>query len=58
MPVSASREPPILIRNGYVVPGAHRPHLDRTDILVEGNRIAAVGPDLASRERSPGAIRG
>jgi hypothetical protein len=49
MSVAASREP-ILIRNAYVVPGAHRPHLDRADVLVEGNGIAAIGPDLASQE--------
>jgi dihydroorotase-like cyclic amidohydrolase len=50
MSVAASREPaPILIRNAYVVPGAHRPHLDRADILVEGNGIAAIGPDRTTR---------
>jgi 5-methylthioadenosine/S-adenosylhomocysteine deaminase len=51
---------PILIRHGYVVPGAHRPHLDDADILVEGGRIAALGHDLASQEavarRNPRAI--
>src|SRR5258708_13251920 len=36
----------ILIRNGYVIPGAHRAHLDRADIFIEQDRIAAVGPDL------------
>ena len=41
---------PLLIRNGYVVPGAHRTHLDRADILVDGSRIAAIGPGLASDE--------
>jgi 5-methylthioadenosine/S-adenosylhomocysteine deaminase len=41
---------PILIRNGYVVPGANRPHLDRADILIEGSRIAALGSDLLRQE--------
>src|SRR5271156_6828892 len=41
---------PILICNGYLGPGAHPPHLDRADILIEGNRIAAIGQDLASLE--------
>ncbi len=36
----------ILIRNGYVIPGAHRAHLDRADIFIDQDRIAAVGPDL------------
>ena len=50
MPDSPGAERPILIRNGYVVPGAHRPHLDRADILVEANRIGAIGGDLLSQE--------
>jgi 5-methylthioadenosine/S-adenosylhomocysteine deaminase len=41
---------PILIRHGYVVPQAHRANLDDADILVEGDRIAAIGHDLASQE--------
>jgi len=41
---------PLLVRNGYVVPGAHRSHLDRADILIDGSRIAAIGPDLVSDE--------
>ncbi len=47
----------ILIRNGYVVPGAHQSHLDRADILIEGNRIAAIGTDLRPYDpsRAPSA---
>jgi 5-methylthioadenosine/S-adenosylhomocysteine deaminase len=41
---------PILIRNGYIIPGANRPHLDRTDIFIDGGRIAAIGPALAQSE--------
>ncbi|SDB36570.1 amidohydrolase [Bauldia litoralis] len=37
---------PILIKDAYLVPGAGRPHLPRADILVEGDRIAAIGRDL------------
>ena len=62
MPSASSGDTaPILIRNGYVVPGADRPHLDRADILVEGNQIAAFGSDLLSQEavahRRPRVIR-
>jgi len=50
MPIAAETDRrPILIRNGYVVPGAHRPHLERADILIEGNAIAALGCDLLSQ---------
>jgi 5-methylthioadenosine/S-adenosylhomocysteine deaminase len=38
---------PVLIRNGYVVPGANRAHLDGADIFVDDGRIAAIGPGLA-----------
>jgi len=45
-PADAARRPTILIRSGYVIPGAHRTHLDRADIFIDQDRIAAVGPDL------------
>ena len=45
-PADAPGRPTILIRNGYVIPGAHRAHLDRADIFIDRDRIAAVGPDL------------
>jgi 5-methylthioadenosine/S-adenosylhomocysteine deaminase len=41
---------PILIRNGYVVPGANRPHLDGADVFIDDGRIAAIGPGLAQAE--------
>ncbi len=41
---------PVLIRNGYVVPGANRPHLDGADIFIDDGRIAVVGPGLAQSE--------
>jgi 5-methylthioadenosine/S-adenosylhomocysteine deaminase len=51
MPIAAETDRrPILIRNGYVVPGAHRPHLERADILIDGNEIAALGCDLLSQQ--------
>ncbi len=38
---------PLLIRNGLVVTGAAGSrHYDKSDILVEGERIAAIGPGL------------
>ena len=36
----------LLLRNAYVVPGAGMQHLERADILIDGDRIAAMGPDL------------
>ncbi len=45
-----SAHPPILIRNGYVIPRAHHAHLERADILIEGDRIAAIGSDLLSQQ--------
>jgi 5-methylthioadenosine/S-adenosylhomocysteine deaminase len=45
-PADAPGRPTILIRNGYVIPGAHRAHLDRADIFIDRDRVAAVGPDL------------
>jgi 5-methylthioadenosine/S-adenosylhomocysteine deaminase len=51
MPVpSGGERRPILIRGGYVVPGANRPHLDGADILIDDGRIAAIGPGLAQSE--------
>ncbi len=47
---SHSKTRPLLVCNGYVVPGAHRAHLDCADILIDGSRIAAIGPDLGSDE--------
>jgi 5-methylthioadenosine/S-adenosylhomocysteine deaminase len=41
---------PVLIRNGYVVPGANRPHLDGADIFIDDGRIAAIGAGLAQSE--------
>jgi 5-methylthioadenosine/S-adenosylhomocysteine deaminase len=41
-----SPSPCILIRDAYVIPGAQRPHLDRTDIFIDQSRISAVGHDL------------
>lgn len=41
---------PILIKDAYVVPGAGRDPLARADILIEGDRIAAIGPDLTATE--------
>src|ERR1700730_13191573 len=49
MPPAATRTP-LLIRNGYVIPGAHRAHLDRADIFIDGNRIAAIGSDLLGQQ--------
>jgi 5-methylthioadenosine/S-adenosylhomocysteine deaminase len=46
---AAARRSTILIRNAYVVPGAHRAHLDRADIFIDRDRIAAVGPDLVKQ---------
>ena len=45
-PADAASRSTILIRNGYIIPGAHRAHLDRGDIFIDQDRIAAVGPDL------------
>ena len=36
----------ILIKNAYLVPAAKRDHATRTDILVDGDRIAEIGSDL------------
>lgn len=36
----------ILIQNGYLIPGARDEHLPCADILVEDERIAAIGVDL------------
>jgi cytosine/adenosine deaminase-related metal-dependent hydrolase len=36
----------ILIKGGHVVPGDGAPELPRSDVLVDGGVIAAVGPDL------------
>jgi 5-methylthioadenosine/S-adenosylhomocysteine deaminase len=41
---------PVLIRNGYVVPAANRPHLDGADIFIDDGRIAAIGAGLAQSE--------
>jgi 5-methylthioadenosine/S-adenosylhomocysteine deaminase len=48
-PADGPRRPTILIRNGYVIPGAHRAHLDRADIFIDRDRIAAIGPDLLTQ---------
>ena len=50
MPANTATRPSILIRNGYVIPGAHRPHLDRADIFIDGDRVAAIGPDLLQQQ--------
>jgi 5-methylthioadenosine/S-adenosylhomocysteine deaminase len=51
MPVpSGGNRRPVLIRNGYVVPGANRSHLDGADIFIDDGRIAAIGPGLAQSE--------
>ena len=36
----------LLVRNGWVIDGSGAPRL-RADVAVEGDRIAALGPDLA-----------
>src|SRR5258707_10447312 len=46
----ATASPSILIRNAYIIPAAHQPHLERADILIEAGRIAALGPDLIATE--------
>ena len=42
----------LLIRGGQVLAGTPAA-LTRSDVLVEGDRIAAVGPGLAAREGTP-----
>src|SRR5258708_7855560 len=50
MPANAPARPPVLIRNGYVIPGAHRTHLDRADVFIDSDRVAAIGTDLLSQQ--------
>ena len=51
MPTAAAR-PPILIRNGYVIPGANRTHLDRADIFFSQESRRVLGPVFDSARSS------
>ncbi len=37
----------LLIKRGLLLPGADQPPLHNTDILIEGNRIVAIAPNLS-----------